>query len=65
MHKQRHTVDCAHTQTHTVGMCVSTDLIVNNKGSANLEERWMSRKRRTESFLSALLSKDCQKGKEE
>ena len=43
---------------------MSTDLIVNNKGGANLKERWMAREMSTDSLLSALLSKDCGKGKE-
>lgn len=45
-------------------VCMSTDLIVNNKGGANLKERWMARAMSTDFFLSALLSKDCGKGKE-
>lgn len=45
-------------------VCISTDLIVNNKGGANLKERWMAREMSTDSLLSALLSKDCGKGKE-
>ncbi len=43
---------------------MSTDLIVNNKGGANLKERWMAREMSTDSLLSALVSKDCGKGKE-
>lgn len=45
-------------------VCIATDLIVNNKGGANLKERWTAREMSTDSLLSALLSKDCGKGKE-
>lgn len=37
--------------------------MVNNKGGANLEERWMASETSTGALLSAVLSKDCGKGK--
>lgn len=43
---------------------MSSDLIVNNKGDANLKERGMAREMSTDSLLFALLSKDYGKGKE-
>lgn len=65
IHKQRHGM-WTHKlyQNKALCVCISTDLIVNNKGGANLKERWMAREMSTDSLLSALLSKDCEKGKE-
>lgn len=65
VHEQRHGMRTRQRYPNkAMCACISTDLIVNNKGGANLKERWMAREMSTDSLLSALLSKDCEKGKE-